>query len=147
MAAAPSSRPVADSMNALREAFQKQRAGRYTVVRGAVSWASWDFAAKPYAVSINIDVRGLVDHTGMREITLGIELATTITKSQEGLDDLALDDIADDIERALAAWKLSRTPDGSQNVFRINKETTVLKEFHDANKGLQGIVATVDCTV
>lgn len=142
-------KPVAESMVALKDAFLEQRAGRYHVIRGAVTWSNWDFVARPHAVSINIDVCGLVNQSGMREMTLGIEVVARMseTATQEGIDDWTLDDIKCDIERALDRWKVSRNSDGSQNVFRINKESAILKEFHDANKGVQGIVATVDCTV
>lgn len=142
-------KPIAESMAALKDAFLAQRAGRYFVVRGAVNWANWDFVAHPWAVSINIDVCGFVNQSMMTEITLGIEVVARMTEAttEQGIDDWTLDEIRTDIARALDGWKVSRNSDGSMNVFRIAKESAVLKEFHDANKGVQGIVATVDCTV
>lgn len=140
--------PRSNLFAALRYQAQLTRGGRYTVKRGAVNWAAWDFARSPYGIAICHDqgfIFGSGGKAGGRRGTVTLEMATPMRgaadKQEDGIEDLVLDELLEDAARIIDAVAGMSDSWGNPLLLGFMRSSATFMEYHDAARLVQGIVA------
>lgn len=121
--------------------WSEARNGRYFAHRGAINWTGFPFDKHPFAAAILVDESPLLVDNG--DLRISIEVFTKLKDpTQQGIDDLTLDDLFEDCQNVLASLKKITRPDGELLVIGILPFPAL--EAHDVdNRGIEGIIARV----
>jgi hypothetical protein len=111
---------------------------RYTVVRGAIDWARWDWPTE-CAIALRVPESFPADrNTGIRQSTFQCLVACKVPSGPERINDEAMDVMESDVETAFAALsRAKREGQPSDNLcFDVEPEGSV--EFYDLDLLVQG---------
>jgi len=126
----------------LRSFWSKLRNGRYYVRRGAINWAAFDFGKHRFAVAILVDDCTLFGRP-FNTMTLAFEVFTVLPTSPEDMDDKVLDEFFEDVRDAVRDLQIAKNSQGDALVTKYDASAENAIESHDADKGVQGLVASV----
>jgi len=126
---------------AIKDACQKVRGGRYFVHRGMINWPKFDFKNYPHAISLTIP---MVDEDSPENVTIEatatLEMMTRMpdfSRVRE-VNDEVLDQMRDDHRFIADELQMTRLP-GSRDPMFFNVTRLPTIEIGDSNYELQGI--------
>lgn len=133
------------ALTKLASILREQRNARYYVKRGVIAWASHDFNSKPWAASIQVDEFAPWGKNSLTDISLTLEMATTIKDVNDvEIDDVAIDTMTEDGLAALEALDRARDSDGCPYITKLERLGARVIEFHDASLRVQGVILSVN---
>lgn len=133
--------PLRNMAEYLREQWRAVRGGTYFVKRGPILWADFDFEAQPRAVAILID-----DHTFLRDINdanVAFELGARMPSGREPeVDDGLLEELTDDAKWVIRQLVKGTDSVGDAVVLRLEHQSARIREWHDPDMKVQGVICT-----
>lgn len=133
---------VADTLKVL---CKRQRGRRYFVKRGVIEWATFDFGAHPRAIGIMFDEIEILRESGMYDAQVTLEMGVALPSAQEPVevDDGLLDELIEDAEEILKALQQAANGSTEPVIFKLATQTARVREWHDVDLRVQGVVASV----
>jgi len=131
--------PIRVMAEYLREQWATVRNSTYFVKRGPILWAEFPFETRPKAASILID-----DYTLFRDINaarVSFEVGARMPSGREPqVDDGLLEELTDDCRWVLRQLVKATDPVGNQIVLRFEHSSARIREWHDPDMKVQGVI-------
>jgi len=138
------SSPRAFLLQAIKSEAKLVRGGVYFVKRGVIDWSTFPFAERPRAIAVLSDDCSVLKSTGINDMTLSLEMATSMpTGSEPEIDDGILDELFQDAETLLRKAAERIDSNGDPAAIVLMTESARVVEFHDSRLRVQGIVLTL----
>ncbi len=139
--------PRSDILKRMVALAKPLRGATYLVHRGPINWAGWDFDRHPRAIAIMHDEGSLLGNAaGMRTGNFAVEIFARNPRKSDSvppeIDDDLFDQLHDDASWIVRQLEKSQNSEGDSVVFRIDAAGARVLESHDAELGVQGVVAT-----
>jgi len=128
----------------LLELCRKVRNNAYYVKRGAINWSSFPFDVRPLAVSVQVDDFSILKISGMNEGKLTLEMASRMAEetTDPQMDDAEIDRLISDAETIITGLMKAVDTAGDSVLYRLDRESVNVVEFHDTSRMVQGIVVS-----
>ena len=124
--------------------YAKARDGFYKHIRrGAVNWAAVDFQRDQGYVAVSMDENRLFRTKIGLPITLGIEVFTMMPQEEKDIDDGMMDKLFEDLLDVVMVLDQAVDAQGNAVVTKIDYGIANAVEASDADKGVQGLIATI----
>ena len=131
-------------METWKESALAVRNGRYFVKRGAINWTTHDYETHPHNIALMMDDFPLYAQKpiGAQPGNASMEFCGRFEDENEfkEIEEALLDEYVEDAEKIIDALLNAQYASGDPVVFRVNRETARVVEFHDMSIRVQGIV-------